>query len=51
LQATPFNGAAASAEMGAMQMPLPENTAPMMTGERPFGAIEMGGLATGRTGH
>jgi len=29
-----------------MNMPLPENTLPMMTGEGPFGAIEMGGMFT-----
>ncbi len=34
------------AEMGEMIMPLPENTLPMMTGEGPFGAIEMGGMFT-----
>jgi len=34
------------AEMGEMQMPLPENTLPMMTGEGPFGPIEMGGMFT-----
>jgi FtsP/CotA-like multicopper oxidase with cupredoxin domain len=34
------------AEMGDMQMPLPENTLPMMTGEGPFGPIEMGGMFT-----
>ena len=32
------------AEMGAMEMPLPDNTLPMMTGTGPFGAIEMGGM-------
>ncbi|RYZ06596.1 MAG: copper oxidase, partial [Comamonadaceae bacterium] len=31
------------ADMGAMQMPLPENTLPMMSGEGPFGPAEMGG--------
>ncbi len=25
-------------------MPLPENTLPMMTGEGPFGSVEMGGM-------
>ena len=34
------------ADMGEMEMPLPENTAPMMTGEGPFGGIEMGGMFT-----
>jgi FtsP/CotA-like multicopper oxidase with cupredoxin domain len=34
------------ADMAAMQMPLPENTAPMMGGDGPFGPIEMGGMFT-----
>ena len=34
------------AEMGAMEMPLPDNTLPMMSGQGPFGAIEMGGMFT-----
>jgi hypothetical protein len=29
-----------------MQMPLPANTAPMMTGDGPFGSVEMGGMFT-----
>ena len=28
------------------EMPLPANTLPMMTGQGPFGAIEMGGMFT-----
>jgi len=32
------------AEMGEMQMPLPDNTAPMMGGEGPFGGLDMGGM-------
>jgi hypothetical protein len=32
--------------MGEMEMPLPENTLPMMTGQGPFGALEMGGMFT-----
>jgi FtsP/CotA-like multicopper oxidase with cupredoxin domain len=32
--------------MGGMEMPLPENTLPMMSGEGPFGGIEMGGMFT-----
>lgn len=32
------------ADMGMMEMPLPENTLPMMTGEGPFGSVEMGGM-------
>jgi FtsP/CotA-like multicopper oxidase with cupredoxin domain len=39
-------GQAGMAEMGAMEMPLPDNTLPMMTGQGPFGAIEMGGMFT-----
>lgn len=34
------------ADMGEMVMPLPSNTLPMMTGEGPFGPIEMGGMFT-----
>ncbi len=34
------------ADMGEMVMPLPQNTLPMMTGEGPFGPIEMGGMFT-----
>lgn len=34
------------ADMGEMEMPLPEQTLPMMTGQGPFGAIEMGGMFT-----
>ncbi|WP_300297440.1 copper oxidase [Ferrovibrio sp.] len=32
------------ADMGDMEMPLPDNTLPMMTGRGPFGPIEMGGM-------
>lgn len=32
--------------MGGMEMPLPDNTLPMMTGEGPFGGVEMGGMFT-----
>jgi FtsP/CotA-like multicopper oxidase with cupredoxin domain len=32
------------ADMAAMQMPLPDNTLPMMTGTGPFGPLEMGGM-------
>ncbi|HRA63981.1 MAG TPA: copper oxidase, partial [Burkholderiaceae bacterium] len=32
------------ADMGEMQMPIPDQTLPMMTGTGPFGAIEMGGM-------
>jgi len=34
------------AEMGEMEMPLPDNTLPMMTGWGPFGPLEMGGMFT-----
>ena len=32
------------ADMGEMEMPLPDNTLPMMTGAGPFGPLEMGGM-------
>jgi hypothetical protein len=32
--------------MGSMEMPAPENTLPMMTGDGPFGPLEMGGMFT-----
>jgi FtsP/CotA-like multicopper oxidase with cupredoxin domain len=32
------------ADMAEMSMPLPDNTLPMMTGQGPFGPIEMGGM-------
>ena len=32
------------ADMTEMDMPLPENTEKMMTGEGPFGSVEMGGM-------
>ncbi len=34
------------ADMGEMEMPIPDNTLPMMTGTGQFGAIEMGGMFT-----
>jgi FtsP/CotA-like multicopper oxidase with cupredoxin domain len=34
------------ADMGSMQMPLPENTLPMMGGFGPYGPLEMGGMFT-----
>jgi FtsP/CotA-like multicopper oxidase with cupredoxin domain len=34
------------ADMGAMEMPLPDNTLPMMGGQGPFGPAEMGGMFT-----
>ena len=37
-------GTAGMADMGAMEMEIPENTVPMMTGWGPHGPIEMGGM-------
>ena len=37
-------GTAGMADMGQMEMELPENTIPMMTGWGPHGPIEMGGM-------
>ncbi len=37
-------GDSGMADMTEMQMPLPDNTLPMMTGQGPFGAIAMGGM-------
>ncbi|MBS1147862.1 MAG: copper oxidase [Proteobacteria bacterium] len=34
------------ADMTEMDMPLPDNTLPMMTGQGPFGPVEMGGMFT-----
>jgi hypothetical protein len=34
------------ADMGEMEMPLPDNTLPMMTGQGPMGPLEMGGMFT-----
>ncbi len=39
-------GEAGMAEMGSMEMPLPDNTVPMMTGQGPHGPLEMGGMFT-----
>jgi manganese oxidase len=39
-------GSGGMAEMGAMEMPLPNNTLPMMTGFGQFGPLEMGGMFT-----
>jgi FtsP/CotA-like multicopper oxidase with cupredoxin domain len=39
-------GATGGGEMTKMAMPLPENTLPMMTGDGPFGSVEMGGMFT-----
>jgi hypothetical protein len=32
------------ADMGQMEMQIPDNTAPMMTGKGPYGGVEMGGM-------
>jgi FtsP/CotA-like multicopper oxidase with cupredoxin domain len=37
-------GSKGMAEMGEMEMPMPANTLPMMTGTGPFGPMEMGGM-------
>jgi manganese oxidase len=39
-------GSTGMAEMSAMEMPLPNNTLPMMTGVGQFGPLEMGGMFT-----
>ena len=39
-------GETGMAEMGEMQMQLPDNTLPMMAGLGPFGSIGMGGMFT-----
>jgi hypothetical protein len=39
-------GSQGMAEMGAMEMPGPDNTLPMMTGYGQFGPMEMGGMFT-----
>lgn len=39
-------GEAGMADMQQMQMPLPVNTLPMMSGNGPYGNIEMGGMFT-----
>src|SRR6202163_4378815 len=41
-------GADGMGMMGEMEMPGPDNTLPMMTGNGPFGPIEMGGMFTTR---
>jgi len=37
-------GSSGMAEMGEMEMPMPDNTLPMMTGFGQYGPIEMGGM-------
>ena len=39
-------GSAGMAEMAEMEMPMPDNTLPMMTGFGQFGPMEMGGMFT-----
>ena len=39
-------GSRGMSEMSTMRMAAPENTLPMMTGDGPFGSIEMGGMFT-----
>ena len=39
-------GGRGMADMGEMEMPLPDNTLPMMSGKGPVGAMEMGGMYT-----
>jgi manganese oxidase len=39
-------GSAGMADMAAMEMPMPDNTLPMMTGFGQFGPLEMGGMFT-----
>jgi manganese oxidase len=41
-----MGGAGGSMQDMPMNMPLPENTLPMMTGTGPYGGIEMGGMFT-----
>jgi manganese oxidase len=38
-------GTEGMAMMGEIEMPLPPNTLPMMTGTGPFGPVEMGGMS------
>jgi hypothetical protein len=39
-------GTSGMADMGSMEMPMPDNTLPMMTGFGQFGPLEMGGMFT-----
>ncbi|ACB93969.1 multicopper oxidase family protein [Beijerinckia indica] len=39
-------GSTGGGSMAEMEMPLPRNTLPMMTGDGPFGSVEMGGMFT-----
>ena len=39
-------GERGGSDMSEMEMPIPDNTLPMMTGTGPFGPIEMGGMFT-----
>ncbi|HEY9028611.1 MAG TPA: copper oxidase [Burkholderiaceae bacterium] len=37
-------GSSGMSDMAEMQMPLPDNTLPMMTGDGPYGSLQMGGM-------
>jgi manganese oxidase len=39
-----FMGERGMHDMTEMEMPIPDNTVPMMTGEGPFGSVGMGGM-------
>ena len=39
-------GERGGADMAEMEMQIPDNTLPMMTGQGPFGAVEIGGQFT-----
>src|SRR5437763_183566 len=39
-------GSSGMADMAEMEMPIPANTLPMMSGQGPYGSIEMGGMFT-----
>ncbi|MFC3108397.1 multicopper oxidase family protein [Undibacterium arcticum] len=39
-------GERGGSDMSEMEMPIPDNTLPMMTGTGPFGPVEMGGMFT-----
>ena len=39
-------GEKGGADMAEMKMPVPENTLPMMSGDGPFGSMDMGGMFT-----
>ena len=39
-------GQSGMSEMATMRMPVPDNSAPMLGGQGPFGVIDMGGMMT-----